>query len=104
MLNIGDSVGAIYEFSKDGVKEFRLVEDKINKIVETKNGRMYHTVKKFRPLDTDDIDSNTDIQERLENCILTKEIFGLNDMTRTKAVDWIEWANNNLDKAVGVLK
>lgn len=104
MLKIGDSVGGIYKRSIDGKDEWYLREDKINKIVETKNGKKYHTKSKFYPLDTDDVDSNTKIQEDVQSCILTKEVFGLNDTTRPKAEKWIEWANENMDKAVSILK
>lgn len=43
MLNIGDSVGAIYKKSKDGKEFWELVEDKINKISnleENKDGKI----------------------------------------------------------------
>ena len=39
--------------------------------------------------------------------IFTKEvfgIFGINDITRPFAENWIKWANKNMDKAVSVLE
>jgi hypothetical protein len=30
-------------------------------------------------------------------------VFGLNEITRPKAENWIKWANENKDKAVGLL-
>lgn len=103
MLKIRDSVGGIYKRTKDGKEEWYLCEDVITKIVETKNGRKYYTKSKFRPLDADDIDSNTEIQENAKGYIITKEVFGLNDITRPIAEKWIEWANENMDKAVGIV-
>lgn len=105
-LNVGDSVGMLQKREKDGKKFWKLVEDKINKITITKRyGRRYFTKSKFLPLDADDIDSNTEIMEESigKNWILTHEIFGLNDKTRTHAERWAEWANENLDKAVSII-
>lgn len=103
MLKIGDSVGAIYKRTKDGKEEWFLCEDKINKIVETKNGRKYYTKSKFHPLDADDVDSNTEIQSANNKFILTREVFELNDITRPKAENWVKWANENIDKIVSAL-
>jgi hypothetical protein len=104
MLKVGDSVGGIYKRNKDGIEEWYLCEDKINRIVELKSGRKYYTKSKFRPLDADDVDSNTKIQEESEGYILTREVFGLNDITRQKSENWIVWANENRDKAVSVFE
>lgn len=104
MLKVGDSVGGIYKkINMDGKETWFLCEDKINKIVELKSGRKYYTKSKFYPLDADDVDDNTDIQEKAKDYILTKEVFGLNDITRPKAEAWVKWANENMDKAVGIL-
>lgn len=103
MLKVGDSVGGIYKKSKDSVEQWYLCEDKINKIIELKSGKKYYTKSKFRPLDADDVDSNTKDQEDVEGYIITREVFGLNDITRPKAENWIKWANENMDKAVGIL-
>ncbi len=106
MLNIGDSVGAIYKKSRDGKEFWELAEDKINKIDITKKyGRRYHTRKQFYPLDADDVDSNTKMMENAigKGYIFTKEVFGLNDKTRPFAENWVKWANENMDKAVSIL-
>lgn len=101
-LHIGDSVGGIYDKTKpDGTKIWELVEDKINKITETKkDGVKYHTKKQFRPLYAEDVDSNTKIMEEAigNGYILTREVFGLNEKTRPYAEQWIDWANKNPDK------
>ena len=105
-LNVGDSVGGIYKKSKNGEDFWELVEDKINKITITKKyGRRYFTKSRFNPLDADDVDSNTDMMEDAigKGYIITREVFGLNDKTRSYAERWIKWANENKDKAVSVL-
>ena len=105
MLNVGDSVGAIYKKTKDGKDFWELVEDKINKITITKKyGRRYFTKSRFYPLDADDVDSNTEIMERADGFILITEVFGLNVNNRKRAERWIKWANENMDKAVSVLR
>jgi hypothetical protein len=104
MLKVGDSVGGIYQKTKDGITQWYLCEDKINKIVELKSGRKYYTKSKFHPLDADDVDSNTKMQEEAKGYIITREVFGLNDITRPKSERWVEWANENMDKAVSVFE
>ena len=105
-LNVGDSVGGIYKKSKNGEDFWELVEDKINKITITKKyGRRYFTKSKFYPLDADDVDNNTkDMEESIgQGYIIVREVFGLNDKTRSYAERWIKWANENKDKAVGLI-
>ena len=105
-LNVGDSVGGIYKRERNGQEFLELVEDKINKVVETKKyGRRYYTKSRFRPLDADDVDSNTKCMEDAigKGYIITREVFGLNDKTRPFAERWIQWANENMDKAVSIL-
>ena len=106
-MNIGDSVGGLYLREREGKEVWVLIEDKINKITITKKyGRRYFVKSKFYPMDADDIDSNT---EMMEGCIgkgyiITREIFGLNEKTRPFAENWVKWANENPDKAVGIWK
>ena len=105
-LNVGDSVGGIYKKSKNGEDFWELVEDKINKITITKKyGRRYFTKSRFNPLDADDVDNNTkDMEESIgQGYIIVGEVFGLNDKTRSYAERWIKWANENKDKAVGLI-
>lgn len=104
-LNVGDSVGAIYKRNKSGQDYWELVEDQINKITLTKKyGRRYFTKSQFYPLDADDVDSNTKVMEESigQGYILTSEVFGLNDKTRSYAERWVKWANENMDKAVPI--
>ena len=90
----------------DGSEEWTLLTGKINKITDTKkHGRRYFT-NIFYPLDADSVDWNTEDMESAEKdktYILTKEVFGLNDNTRSYAEQWVEWANKNPNKAVGIL-
>jgi len=103
MLKVGDFVGGIYKKCNDGIDEWYLCEDKINKIVESKKGKKYYTKSKFNTLDAEDVDDNTISQEEAKGYIITSEVFGLNDITRPKAENWIKWANENTDKAVGLI-
>ena len=100
-LNVGDSVGQI---NKTSSGEWKLYEDKINKITITKKyGRRYFTKSVFYPLDADDIDNNTkDMEESIgQGYILTKEVFGLNDKPRPFAENWAKRANQDKDKVAG---
>ena len=102
-LNVGDSVGQI---NKTSAGEWKLYEDKINKITVTKKyGRRYFTKSKFYPLDADDVDNNTkEMEESIGKCyIIVREVFGLNEKTRFHAERWVKWANENKDKAVGLI-
>jgi threonyl-tRNA synthetase len=106
-MNIGDSVGGIYKKSKNGEEFWELVEDEINKITITKKaGRRYFTKSRFYPLDADDVDSTTkEMEEAVDKgYIITREVFGLNDITRPFAENWVKWANENMDKAVSILE
>lgn len=104
-LKVGDSVGMICKvllFSGD--EEWRLLEDKITRIIESKKGRRYYTKSKFLPLDADDVDLNTEMQCELTGCILTKEVFGLNEITRLKAEEWVILANEHKYEELGILR
>lgn len=106
-MNIGDSVGGIYKREKDGKEFWVLIESNISKIAITKKyGRRYYAKSCFRPLDADDVDSNTKEMEEAVNkgYIITREVFGLNDITRPFAENWVKWANENMDKAVSILQ
>lgn len=103
VLNIGDCVGQI---NKDSSGVWKLYKDKINKITITKKyGRRYFTKTVFRPLDADDVDNNTkDMEESIgKGYIIVREVFGLNDKTEPYAERWIKWANENPDKATGLI-
>lgn len=103
MLNAGDYVG---QLNRDSTGIWKLYKDKINKITITKkHGRRYFTKRVFRPLDADDVDHNTkDVEESIgRGYIITGEVFGLNDKTRPYAERWIKWANENPDKAIGLI-
>jgi len=103
VLNIGDCVGQI---NKDSSGVWKLYKDKINKITITKKyGRRYFTKAVFYPLDADDVDNNTkDMEESIgKGYIIVREVFGLNDKTEPYAERWIKWANENQDKATGLI-
>lgn len=103
MLNVGDYVGQI---NKDSSGIWKLYKDKINKITITKkSGRRYFTKTVFYPLDADNVDNNTkDMEESIgKGYIIVREVFGLNDKTEHHAERWIKWANENPDKAAGLI-
>ena len=106
-LRAGDSVAGLYKSTKsDGSECWKLVEDVITKVVQTKKeGWKYYTKSKFRPLYAEDIDSNTRMMEDAvgKGYILTREVFGLNDITKPFAERWMAWANENLDKDLSIL-
>lgn len=97
MLNVGDYVGQI---NTDSNGTWKLYKDKINKVAITKKyGRRYHTKSLFYPLDADDVDNNTKLMGDFSTSfVLTKEVFGLNEITEKRAEKWIKWANDNPDK------
>lgn len=96
MLKVGDLLGGIYCNSEG---EWHLTSDKITKIVENSKGKKYYTKSKWYPLDADDVDSNTRIQQKAfkDGYVITKEVFGL-DGLEDKVNKWIKWANENKDK------
>ena len=103
MLNVGDYVGQII---KDSSGVWKLYKDKINKITTTKKyGRRYFTKTVFRPLDADDVDNNTkDMEESIgEGYIIVREVFGLNNKNEPYAERRIKLANENPDKAAGLI-
>lgn len=79
MLKIGDSVGSICKFTINDKIGYKLRESKINKIVETKSGKKYHTKNNFYPLDAEDVDTNTEIFEEADGFILVETVVGLTE-------------------------
>ena len=103
MLKVGDSVGGIYSKSLNGVEFWELVEDKITKVTITKKGRTYHTKSRFRPLNAEDVDINTEIFEE-GSLVFVREVFGLTERNRKKAEDWVKWVNEDLSRVKSVLE
>lgn len=107
MLNVGDSIGQLCKKTdSEGKEHWILLEDQIKKIEITKRHSRYVTKSKFYPLDTEDVDTNTrEMEDAIgQGYILTNECFGLNEKTRPFAERWLQWANQNMDKAVGILE
>lgn len=92
MLKIGDVVGGVYPETLNGVTKWRLVEDEIIKIVKSKSIIRYHTKNKFRPLDAEDVDNNTEMVKEL-NMVFSREVFGLDKFTRKLAEEYVEYMN-----------
>lgn len=106
-LRAGDSVAGLYKSTNpDGSECWKMIEDKITKVSHTqKEGWKYYTKSKFHPLYAEDVDSNTRIMEDAvgKGYIITREVFGLNDITKPFAENWMNWANENMKKAVSIL-
>lgn len=101
-IKVGDSIGGLYQKEKDGKKFWELVEGKITKIVQNTRGTKVYS-KKFYPLEIEEIISSTQIMEKANGWILTREVVWLKPDIREKCERWVEWANANPDKAVGLI-
>ena len=91
-LNVGDSIGQLYDNQTTG--NWELIEDKINKITITKKyGRRDFNKSKFNRLDADDVDNNTKDMEKSigQGYIIVREVFGLNNKTRSYAERRVKW-------------
>lgn len=101
-MKVGSCIGLICKTKDANGNEFwKLSESKVTRIVQNKNGIKLYS-KGFYPLDIEEVEFNTKFQEGAQGYILTREVFELNDVTRSKAERWIEWANANMGKAVGI--
>ena len=76
------------------------VKVQLVKLLKTEKVENIIQKSKFVPLDADDVDSNTEMQEKAKGYIITREVFGLNDITRPMAEKiglsgqmkiWIRW-------------
>ena len=92
MLKIGDIVGGIYPNTICGKTVWYLKEDEIVKVVQTKNGGKYHVRSKFRPLDIEEVDDNTQIAKDFD-MVFSREVFHLNEITRRLAEEYVEHMN-----------
>lgn len=103
-MKAGSYIGLIRKAKdENGVECWKLTESKVTRIVQNSKGTKIYS-KGFYPLDAEEVAFNTQEQEEAKGYILTREVFELNDITRPKAERWIEWANANMDKAVGILE
>jgi hypothetical protein len=96
--NAGDSIGCISKVQD----KWKLIESKISRITQSVNGRKIYT-KKFYPLEYDEVKENTETMIEADGYINTQEPVLLMPEIRRKCERWIEWANNNPDKAVGLI-
>ena len=101
-MNVGDIIGGLYPRERDGQKHWELVESKITRIVQNTKGTKVYS-KRFYPIDVEEIESNTEIMRKASGWILTREVVLLTPEIRKKCEDWVEWANANPDKAVGLI-
>ena len=103
-IKVGNYIGGIYKRNNsDGSEYWKLIDSKITKIVQNLKGTKIYS-KNFHPLDLEDVKLNTELMEKADRYILIKEVFYLTDEIRNKCERWIEWANNNPEKAVSILE
>ena len=106
MINIkaGNYIGGIYKRNNsDGLEYWKLVDSKVTKIVQNLKGTKIYS-KNFYPLDLEDVELNTELMEKADGYILTREVFYLTDEIRNKCEKWIEWANNTPEKDVSIFE
>jgi hypothetical protein len=102
-LKVGDSIGGIYKRQKpDGKEEWYLSESKITRIVQNSRGTKVYS-KRFFPIEIEEIEDSTKLMLDANGWIITREVVLLTPEIREKCNRWIKWANDNPDKAVGLI-
>ncbi len=86
----------------DGREVWELHEGKITKIVQNSRGTKVHS-KRFYPIDKEEIEDNTELMANADGWILTRGVVLLTPEIRSKCERWVQWANENPDKAVGLI-
>lgn len=103
--NVGDKIGYIQEYSKDGKTEWKLMEGRVTSIRMNKKNIVVRVPKLFtRPIDADSLGFNTEDMEKAEGYILAREPFVLNEITRAKAERWVAWANENPEQVKSIFE
>lgn len=103
MMKVGDCIGGLYKKTlQDGSEIWELLEGKITKIVQNSRGTKVYS-KRFYPIDKEEIEDNTTLMADADGWILTREVVLLTPEIRSKCERWIQWANENPDKAVGLI-
>ena len=97
---VGDYVG--YIGKRD--EKWKLTEDRINAVRLTKNNEVRLYFKNFRPLDHDEVIHNTEWLTGNNKVMLVQEPLLLTSELRARVENWIEWANENPDKATSIWK
>lgn len=101
-MKVGDCIDGIYKIEKDGVSEWKLCEGKITRIVQNSHGTKVYS-KRFCPIEIEEIEDNTKIMSEAQGWINTREVVLLTPEIRSRCERWVEWANKNQDKAVGLI-
>lgn len=102
-MRVGECVGGLYKKTlRDGSEIWELLEGKITKIVQNSRGTKVYS-KRFYPIDKEEIEDNTELMANADGWILTREVVLLTPEIRSKCERWIQWANENPDKAVGLI-
>lgn len=102
-MKVGDSIGGLYKKTKpDGTEMWELSEGKITKIVQNSRGTKIYS-KRFYPIEIEEIEDNTKVMASADGWINTREVVWLTPEIRRKCERWVEWANNNPEKAVSLI-
>lgn len=102
-MKVGDVIAGIYQKRlPDGKNVWFLHEGKINKIVQGVRGTKVYS-KAFFPIDIEEIEENTKLLEEANGYIFVREVVLMNEITREKCERWIEYANDNPEKAALLL-
>ena len=102
-MKVGEYIGGLYKKTlQDGSEIWELLEGKITKIVQNSRGTKVYS-KRFYPIDKDEIEDNTELMADADGWILTREVMLLTPEIRSKCERWVQWANENPDKAVGLI-
>ena len=95
--SIGDKIGYIQKRHPEG--KWELLEDTIKEIRISKRGVRICQTEHFIAMDANEVLSNTNIMRKLDESVLVREVFFLDDKLRKKAESWINWANQYPDTA-----
>lgn len=102
-IKVGDYIGALYrKQAPDGKQIWYLCDARVTKIVQNSRGTKVYS-KRFYPIDLEDIETNTELMAEADGWILTREVMLLTPDVRAKCEAWVKWANDNPDKAVGLI-
>jgi hypothetical protein len=102
-MKVKDSIGGLYKRpTSDGKEEWFLSESKITRIVQNSRGTKVYS-KGFFPIEIEEIEDNTKLMQEAKGWINTREVVLLTPEIREKCNRWIKWANDNPDKAVGLI-
>lgn len=93
---IGDTIGYIRKSQKLGETKWKweLVKGEVYSLAIRKDG-VHVCAESFRPLDDEEIRSNTEIISKRNGLILVQEPFRMDDEIKARVERWIDWMNES---------